>query len=206
MNEYQQTPEWFQARLGKLTASNMLAAMHITKDGSDYADRASLKLQILAERFTGQAVDHFVNNAMRHGNEQEPVIKDILKQLGLPIEEIGFFEHHAILSFGASPDGLIEKEGLIEIKCPTSQTHLKWMMAGVVPEEHKPQMLAQIACTRRQWCDFISFDPRVTNPKLRIFKRRYTPMEAEIRSVEKAAVKFLQEVSALEQLLQDAYL
>lgn len=206
MNEYQQTPEWFQARLGKLTASNMTAAMGIKKDGTDYAERANLKMNILAERLTRQAASHYVNDAMRHGNEQEPVIKDILRQLGYPVEDTGFIEHADIRDFGASPDGLIGEDGLIEVKCPATSTHLKWILAGVVPEEHKPQIIVQIACTGRRWCDFVSFDPRIQNPAMRIFKRRYEPTAAEVEHVLKHAVKFLEEVSQMQEFLTDAYL
>lgn len=206
MNEYQNTPEWFEKKIGKLSASNMFAALHITKDGKDYADRANLKMQILAERLTGLITEHYVNDAMRWGKEQEPAAKDILCQLRYSIEDVGFIDHPIIVNFGASPDGLIESDGLVEIKCPTTQTHLRWLMEGVVPEEHKPQMLAQLACTGRKWVDFISFDPRVKSAAMRIFKRRYEPSPAEVMAIEVGANLFLAEISKMEELLGDAYL
>ena len=97
---------------------------------------------------------------------------------------------------GASPDGLIGADGAIEIKCPTSTTHLQWMLAGVVPEQHIYQMLWQMACSGRKWCDFVSFDPRMPEG-LRLFIRRFEPAKAEIKAIETQAIEFLLTVNAM---------
>lgn len=202
----QGSDEWFQEKLGKLSASNMLAAISIKKDGTDYAERINLKRQIIAERLTGEIVPIYVSDPMKWGKEQEPVIKNILRDAGIPIEDAGFIRHPIIQDFGASPDGLIGEDGLVEVKCPTTSTHIKWLMEGVIPEEHKPQMLAQIACTGRKWCHFISFDPRIMNPAMRIFKRKFEPTEDQVKEIEAYAIKFLDEVKIMEELLADAFI
>ena len=205
MNNYQRTSEWFSKRIGKLTASNMDIAMSFNKNGKESQERYNLKFRLLSERFTGETLLQFTNDAMRHGIETEPVAKIVLEQLGYEIEDCGFISHPTIRNFGASPDGFLEDGGVLEIKCPTTQTHLQWLLSGEIPEQHKPQMIAQIACTGRGWAEFVSFDDRIDNPSLRIFKRRYEPSIEEIKIVESAASKFLWEVEKLQEFLLEAY-
>lgn len=204
MNEHQCNPQWFSKRLGKLTASSMEAAMNFNKNGKESQERINLKFRLVSERLTGDVSSQFTNDAMRHGIETEPVAKAVLTELGYEIEDVGFITHPTIRNFGASPDGLLEEGGLLEIKCPTTETHLKWLLSGEIPEEHKPQMLAQLACTGRGWVDFVSFDDRIENPALRIFKRRYEPSINEIKEVEEAAIKFLREVDRMHEILIDS--
>lgn len=193
----QQSAEWFQQRIGKLTASNMAAAMDYLKNGTPSAKRKDLQVQILAERMTDIIREVYVNEAMLWGVEQEANAKLIYTQhTGIGIMPAPFCAHPKIENFGASPDGLIGSDGLLEVKCPTSTTFLKWVMAGVVPDEHKPQMLAQLACTGRKWVEFVAFDPRMPE-KRRLFIRRYKPEKAEIEAVEAAAIKFLDEVETM---------
>lgn len=193
----QGSAEWHSARTGKLTASRMKYAMAFNKDGKESKDRADLKVEILCERMTDQVADHFVNPAMRWGTKTEPKAKEAYEELtGELIRNVGFFDHPTIEHCGASPDGLLGHDGLIEIKCPTSATHLQWRFSGVVPAEHKPQMILQLACTGRQWCEFVSFDPRMPEAQ-QLFIRRYTPTVEEIAEVEKAARKFLAEIEAM---------
>jgi hypothetical protein len=174
----------------------MKNAMKYLKGGADSADRKNLKIEILCERLTGDIVDKFVNQAMQWGVEKEPEAKDQYEQkTGRLIKDVGFVDHPKIEFCGASPDGLVD-EGLIEIKCPTTATYLNWILAGVVPEDHKQQMALQAACTGRPWVDFVAYDPRMPEPQ-RLFVRRYTPTAEEIAEVEAEAVKFLQEVEAM---------
>lgn len=201
----QRTDEWYAAKLGKLGASNMCAAMAIKKDGGDYAERANLKMQILAERLTGKQVEVYITKDMQWGIDNEPVAKSMLIDLGIDIQDVGFIDHPTIKDFGASPDGF-SADGLIEIKCPKSETHLKWMLSGVIPEENKPQMLAQMACTGRKWCDFVSFDPRMINPEFRLFALRFMPSPEEISQVELAAIRFLEELETMIVRLEKCYL
>ncbi|HNC11758.1 MAG TPA: YqaJ viral recombinase family protein [Cyclobacteriaceae bacterium] len=207
MNDSQQrTPEWYVNRLGKLTASYMDSALYFKKNGEESQERYNLKIQILSERLTGLKAYTYENVYMKDGRDHEPIAKEILEQLGFPIQEVGLIDHPTIKMFGASPDALSDDDGLIEIKCPKTETHLKYMLRGVVPEEHKPQMLAQLACTGRKWVDFISFDPRIKDKAIQIFVRRYTPTPKEIEAVEKAAIQFLSEIDKMEYLIKDLVL
>jgi len=201
-NKLQGNGAWFNARTGKLTASRMKNAMKYLKGGADSADRKDLKVEILCERLTGDIVDKFVNQAMQWGIDREPEAKEQYEQkTGRLIKDVGFVDHPKIEFCGASPDGLVD-EGLIEIKCPTTATHLNWILAGVVPDDHKPQMCLQALCTGRPWVDFVSYDPRMPEAN-RLFVRRYTPTAEELAEVEAEAVKFLGEVEEMfEQLTQ----
>jgi putative phage-type endonuclease len=193
----QGTAAWFSERTGCLTASNMRAAMSRLKNGNDSAERAALKVQVLAERLTGDVVDHYVTPAMQHGTDTEPAAKAAYSaSVGEMIEECGFIRHPSIEYFGASPDGRISQTLGLEIKCPTTAKYLTWRLAGVVPEEHKPQMLAQCVCAGFEAVEFVAFDPRL--PKhLQLFVVRYTPTQAERDAVESAAREFLAEVDAM---------
>ena len=195
-NKLQGNGAWFNARTGKLTASRIKSAMKYLKDGKDAADRRNLKIEIICERLTGDIVDKFVSQAMQWGIEKEPEAKEVYEQkTGRVIKDMGFVDHPKIEFCGASPDGLVD-DGLVEIKCPATTTFLYWIFAGVVPEEHKPQMALQCACTGRPWVDFVAYDPRMPEAQ-RLFVRRYTPTAEEIAEVEAEAVKFLQEVEEM---------
>lgn len=193
----QQSAQWFQQRIGKLTASNMAAVLDFTVKGAEGAKRKQLKIDILAERMTDIIREVYVTPAMLHGQEQEPNAKLLYtEKTGIQIMPAPFVEHPTIENLGASPDGYIGAEGLLEVKCPTTSKFISWMLAGVVPEEHKPQMLAQLACTRRKWVEFVAFDPRMPEGK-RLFIRRYEPAEQDIKDIETAAEKFLAEVDEM---------
>jgi hypothetical protein len=193
---------FMNARTGKLTASRMKNAMKYLKGGADSADRKNLKVEILCERLTNDIVDKFVNQAMQWGVEKEPEAKEQYElKTGRIIRDVGFVDHPRIEFCGASPDGLVD-DGLIEIKCPTTATYLSWILAGVVPDDHKPQMILQCACTGRPWVDFVAYDPRMPEAQ-RLFVRRYTPTAEEIAEVEAEATKFLEEVEEMfDQLTQ----
>lgn len=195
---------WLDARTGKLTASRMGMAMSYKKDGSSSAERVNLMMQLCAERMTGDATRNFVSDAMQWGLDHEQAAKEAYtKRTGVEVEQCFFFDHSEIEWFGATPDGLLPGDGLIETKCPTTTTFIRWVMNGVVPPEHKPQMLAQLSCTGRKWVDFVAFDPRVKRGE-RLFIRRFEPEEAEIEVVESEAIKFLKELDAMFDLVTKA--
>lgn len=188
---------WLSARTGKLTASRMADAMDVLKNGKPSAARTKLMHEILAERLTGDAVPHYVNDFMRHGIETEPFAKEAFEvATGSLLIPCGFFDHPEIGDFGATPDALLDRDALVEFKCPQTTTHVAWKLAGVVPEQHKPQMLAQLACTGRTRAVFVSFDPRVP-ARTQLFIREWTPERGEIAAVEDAALAFLAEVDAM---------
>jgi hypothetical protein len=166
------------------------------KPKEDKAERKNLKIEILCERMTGDIVDKFVNNAMSWGIEKEPEAKAAYEaKTGRLITDVGFIDHPRIEFCGASPDGFVEG-GLIEIKCPTTATHVSWILDGGIPEEHKAQMTLQAAVTSRGWVDFVSYDPRMPEPQ-QLLIRRFYPTPAEISEIESEAEKFLAEVDAL---------
>lgn len=203
----QSDPGWLPARVGKLTASRMAEAIALVKDGprrkdgtqkmKPGADRANLLRDLLAERLEGHAVDHYVSDAMKNGilyeNEAALAYEAHTANLCSPG---GFVDHPEIEFLGASPDRFIGHNGLLEVKCPTSRTFVAWVTAGVIPEMHKPQMLTQLACTRRQWCDFAAYNPD-NPPDSRLFVRRFEPTREEIIFIENAARMFLAELDKL---------
>jgi putative phage-type endonuclease len=194
---------WLSQRCGKLTASRMADAMDMTAKGADSAKRKALKVELLAERLTGDAVPHFVNSFMQWGLEQEPAAKAAYELAsGQMILPCGFYDHPQIADFGATPDGLIS-QGVIEFKCPQTTTHIGWILAGGVPEQHRPQILAQLACTGRERAVFVSFDPRIKDERKRLFIAEWVPERTEIEAVEEAARKFLEEVEQMFQQLTE---
>jgi putative phage-type endonuclease len=190
---------WLASRCSKLTASRMRDAMDFLKNGNPTAARSNLLRELLAERVTGMTMRHFVNPAMEWGLLQEPEAKNFYQAMsGNLITECGFYDHPEIENFGATPDGLLSANGLIEIKCPTTGTFLNWWLAGkVTPDEHKPQMIAQLLCTGRQWCDFVAFDPRIQSESHRMFISRFEPTDEERAKVLAAAVTFLDELDEM---------
>jgi putative phage-type endonuclease len=193
----QQSAQWYQERIGKLTASSMAAAMDYLKNGTPSAKRRDLQVAIVAERMTDIIREAYVNAAMTWGSEHEAEAKLMyVERTGNAVMPAPFCPHPTIENFGASPDGFIGHDGLLETKCPTSTTFVRWKLAGDVPAEHKPQMLAQLACTGRKWVDFAAFDPRMPENR-RLIIHRYAPPPDEIASVEAAAIKFLDEVDVM---------
>lgn len=190
-------PEDVIARLGKLTGSRMRDAMSFLKNGQPSKERDKLMMEIVAERMTNVLVSHYVTPAMQWGIDNEPAAKlAYMERTKRSLRPCGFIDHPTIEFFGATPDGLVEGGGLVEVKCPTTTTFLGWVKAGVVPPEHVPQMAAQMLCTGMGWVDFCAFDPRMPEGK-RMFVRRYEPSRDELVTVEAAAIRFLDEVSNL---------
>lgn len=172
----QGSPEWQQLRCGKTTASRAADVIAMTKKGEGAA-RRDYRTEILVERLTNLPYPQFVTREMQWGIDQEAFARVAYEvRNGIEVETVGFVEHPSILNFGCSPDGLVGNDGLIQIKCPTTATHLNWTLAGIVPVEHIPQLLAELACTGRAWVDFVSFDPRLPD-HLQLFIRRFERTE-----------------------------
>jgi hypothetical protein len=150
------------ARCGKLTASRMAEALSFRKDGKPTADRLQLIKDLVAERVTGYNVRHFVNDAMQHGLDCEDDAKAAYEaHTGDFVERGGTVDHPTIDNLAATPDGYLDGSRLIEVKCPTTGKFLDWMTAGVVPDEHKAQMITQCLCTGRRHVVFVGYDPRI---------------------------------------------
>ncbi len=195
---------FLSARCGKLTGSRMKDAIAVLKNGTPAKARSDLIRDILAERMTGESVRHYVTPSMQFGLDTEPEGKSAYEAAtGNLITECGVYDHPTIDNFAATPDGLLGSDGLFELKCPNTSTWVEWVIAGVVPEEHKPQMLAQCAVTGRRWVEFCAYDPRVRK-RSPLFIRRYTPTKDDIARIEASAEAFLAEVERAWQILTTA--
>lgn len=189
----QGTPEWFAQRLGKVTASRIADIMAKTKTGVS-ASRGNYLAQLVAERLTGQAAESFKNGAMQHGTETEPQARMVYEaETGQIVTEVAMIQHPTIEMSGASPDGLVGGDGLVEIKCPNTSTHIASLLSDKVPSGYIPQMQWQMACTGRQWCDFVSYDPRLPED-MQLLIRRVPRDNTLIAEYEVEVVKFLIEV------------
>lgn len=198
--------EWLCARAGKVTASRIADVLDRTKKGEEGAKRAAYKWQMVVETLTGRPADAvFVNEAMRWGTETEPSARFQYEQeKGLLVDQVGMVMHPTITRGAASPDGLVGSDGLLEIKCPTSAKHLSYVRDGLAPEQYKPQMAWQMACTGRQWCDFMSYDPRLPLEFDRLIVR-YHRDDAYIAMIEAEVTQFLSEVDQLITDLKDRF-
>ena len=192
-NALQRTYDWFADRLGKVTASRIGDLMAKTKSGYS-TSRENYKVEKILEILTGQQGDTFTNAAMQWGTDQEPNAKAAYEfEQGVTIEDVGFISHPTIEKAGASPDGLIGDDGLIEVKCPNSATHLKTLLNGSIERKYILQMQWQMACTGRQWCDFVSYDPRFDIER-QLFITRVVRDDVLIAEIESEVEAFLEEV------------
>ena len=165
--------EWMEARRGLVTASRCADVLALLKKKNDEAaPRKKYRMELAIEILTGQSFQRYVSQEMQWGIDQEPFARAAYEiKRNTLVETCGFFVHPTVDRFGASPDGLVGSEGLAQFKCPSTATHLAWILEGILPVEHAPQMLAELACTGRQWNDFVSFDPRLPE-HLQLFIRR----------------------------------
>jgi putative phage-type endonuclease len=190
----QRSNEWFALRLGKVTASRVADLMAKTKTGYS-ATRENYMAQLVVERISNSQAESFTNAAMQWGTDQEPYARaEYEATQGAMVEECGFVSHPTIEMAGASPDGLIGDDGLIEIKCPNTATMIDVLLTGVVASKYNTQMQFQMACTGRQWCDYVVFDPRMP-AKAQMFIKRVARDEAFIAEMEAEVTKFLSEVA-----------
>jgi len=189
----QGTEEWFTIRIGKVTASRVADVIAKTKTGYS-ASRDNYMAQLVCERLTGQKGESFTNAAMQHGTDTEPLARAAYEALhDVLVDEVGFVPHPTIEMAGASPDGMVGEDGLIEIKCPNTATHIDTLLSQTVPGKYNTQMQFQMACTGRQWCDFVSFDNRLPE-ELQLFVTRVPRDEVFIRLIEAEIVQFLAEL------------
>ena len=197
----QRTDEWFQQRLGKVTASRISDVIAKTKTGVS-TSRQNYLVQLVSERLTGKKGDSFVNQAMLDGIERESAARELYMQTrGVSVTEVGFFDHPIIKNSGASPDGAVNAEeegkyaGLIEIKCPIETTHTNTLMSKSVPSKYIPQIQWQMASVSPnvKWVDFISFNPNFP-VELQLFVARVNRDNDYIAELEAEVIKFLDEV------------
>lgn len=190
----QGSPEWKALRCGKVTASRVADIVAKTKSGYS-ASRANYLAQLIAERLTGTPAESFTNAAMQHGTETEPEARCAYEfYQGVTVEQVAFVPHPKIDQAGASPDGLVDADGLVEIKCPNTATHLETLLGQAVPGKYDTQIQFQLACTGRKWCDFVSYDPRMPE-HMRLFIKRVQRDDKRINELETEIASFLLEMA-----------
>ena len=190
----QGSPEWHQARLGKVTASRISDVAAKIKTGWG-ASRAKYMGELIAESLTHEPTPSFSNAAMQHGTDTEPQAAAAYAfYTDAELELVGFVDHPKIDQAGCSPDRLIGKDGLVEIKCPQTSTHIDTLLGGSIPKKYIDQMQWQMACTKRKWCDFVSFDPRMP-PETQLFIQRVERDKERITEFEGMVVEFLTEMN-----------
>ena len=188
----QRTAEWFAQRLGKVTASRMgdVLAKPTTARYQKY------QIELVTDRLTGSKTEHFVSPAMEWGTVTEPQAQACYSFEREAVIETGFHPHPTLEMAGASPDGLVGEDGLIEIKCPSTHTHVDTLLNGKIKSDYVHQMQWQMACTGREWCDFVSFDPRLPD-HARMYVQRVERDTGKINEMEAAAKVFLDQVEGM---------
>ena len=189
----QRSPEWFAARLGKVTASRVADVIAKTKSGYS-TSRDNYMAQLVCERMTGTQGESYTNAAMQWGTDQEPLARAAYEAAqDVLVDETGFVIHPKIQEAGASPDGLVGMFGLIEIKCPNTATHIETILSDKVPSKYITQMQWQMACTERQWTDFVSYDPRMPEG-LQLFIQKVDFDPEYVKTLETEVIAFLCEL------------
>jgi putative phage-type endonuclease len=200
----QRTTEWFAQRCGHLTASRIADMMARTQKGWG-ASRANYAAQLIAERLTGVAESGFTSAAMQHGIDTEAAARAAYGFMqDVEVIEAPFVLHPRLAWSGASPDGFVGDDGLVEIKCPNTATHITTLRGGEIPDKYIKQMQWQMACTERDWCDFVSFDPRMP-VEMQLHIQRVDRDNDLIAEIESAAIGFLDEIAATVAELEAIY-
>jgi len=200
----QGSPEWFALRCGKATASRIADILAKTKSGYS-ASRKNYAAQLIAERLTNTVADSYSNAAMQWGTDTEPQARAAYEfHQNVSVSEVGFVDHPQIEMSGASPDGLVADDGLVEIKCPNTSTHIDTLLNGKLADKYIIQMQWQLACTGRQWCDYVSFDPRLPE-NMQIFMQRIDRDADRIGDIEDEVQTFLNEIDDTVEKLRAQY-
>jgi putative phage-type endonuclease len=196
----QRTEEWFAARCGKVTASRVADIIAKTKTGAS-ASRENYLAQLVCERMTGKPAESYSNSAMQWGTDTEPFARAAYEaRMDLLVTEVGFIDHPWIPMSGASPDGLAN-EGMVEIKCPNTATHIDTLLSQTVPAKYITQIMSQMSSADRPWCDFVSFDPRLPE-RHQLFIKRITYDPEMVNLLENSVIQFLGDVDLKIQQLE----
>lgn len=194
----QGTQDWFNARVGCLTASRMSDALATTKTGES-EKRKKLKYDLLAERLMGRKVEVQQTAAMKWGIENEPIARSFYEaKRSVQVDVPGFILHDTVESYGCSPDGFVGDDGMIEIKCPQAATHMKYLLEPqAFLDDYIPQMACQLIICGRKWNDGISYHPHF-GIDTRMLVVRYEPTDDELQNHFDKAVLFLKELDELQ--------
>lgn len=201
----QGTAAWRDLRLGQVSSSRVAEIVARTKSGYS-ASRANYMAQLLCERLTGTVADGFTSPTMQWGIDHEAEARSAYEfRFDATVELASYVSHPTIEMSGASPDGLVGTDGLLEIKCPNTATHLETLLTGTIPSKYEAQMFWQLACTGRVWCDFVSFDPRLPEA-LALYVKRVQRDDERIAELEAEVRYFLRELDTTIGQLDAAYL
>lgn len=199
----QGTEEWHELRRGKVTASNFSKVLAKGRGGAESKTKRSYMLQLAAEHLTGAPQETYTNAAMEWGSECEPAARAAyVIESGNPVEEVTFIERSEFV--GVSPDGLVLGDGLLEIKSPNTTTQIDRVLCGEFPTEYKPQVQGQLWVSERDWCDFVSFDPRINGPA-EYFKVRVHRDDEYIKKLAEAVDVFVDELQTIIHKLSTGY-
>ena len=200
----QGSPEWHAQRCGKVTASRISDMMAKTKTGWG-SSRANYAATLIAERLTGCVAESYTNAAMEWGIATEGEARSTYEfYTDTVVSPVGFVPHPSIPMSGASPDGYIGTEGILEVKCPNTATHIDTLLGQAVPSKYILQMQWQMACTGRLWGDFVSFDPRMPE-EMRLFIKRVPRSQGMIAEISTCVIAFLKEIDEKVSQLEKLY-
>jgi putative phage-type endonuclease len=189
----QGTDEWFAVRRGKITASAVKALLTPKGKAANNSSSRTHLLKLLAERLTGESEPSFYNDDMARGHLLEPYARNLYSEHYAPVVECGFVTRDfGGWTLGYSPDGLVGKDGLIEIKSRLAKHHLAALLADEMPNEYQLQIQTGLAVTGRAWCDFISY-----TPGLPLFVKRIEPDAITIAQLILAAQQAEEQLAGL---------
>lgn len=194
MDATQGSEAWIKIRLGRCTASRVADALAKLKTGGWGESRHRYRRQLVTERLTGVLAKKYQSESMLYGIETEAKARNRYALLFETVTEAGFYPHPGIMMAGATPDGLIGNEGLLEIKCPDSETHVDTLSGVGISGRYLTQIQFQLACTQRQWCDFVSFDCRIQRLEMQLWRQRIYRDDKKIKELEDGVRGFLAEV------------
>ena len=198
----QGTDEWKQIRLGKVSASRMGDLLATTKTGSAAATRAKYMAQLVVERMTGNPTEFKITKPMERGTELQPIARAAYEvETNQMVDQVAWVNHPTIENAGCSPDGCIGEDGLVEIKCKETHNHFESILKDEIDSDHEKQMLWQMACTGRKWCDYVCFDDRAPEG-LQLYVKRLHRDNKKIETMEAEVIKFLAELDVLENKLK----
>ena len=193
-------PEWHVYRTGKITASRIADIMASAKTGVS-ASRSNYQAELMVERLTGDREESYTNAAMQWGIDTEPQARAAFEFItGNTVDLVGFVDHPTIGNAGCSPDGLVGDESIIEIKCPKSSTHMQTLLGKAIDGKYIKQIQFQLACTEREMCHFVSFDPRFPY-ELQLKVIDVYREEALIEEIEREVAEFDREIESKIQYL-----
>jgi putative phage-type endonuclease len=195
----QRSPEWRKIRCGKIGASDMSTVLAKSRSGGESKTRKTLMFRVLAERLSGIPQETYCNSAMGWGIEHEPFARNLYEvEKSCDTKQVGFVEWDEFV--GCSPDGLVSEDGLVEIKCPNTSTHLSYILANKMPAEYVVQVQSQMWITERKWCDFVSFDPRI--PCKAFWMIRVERDMKKIIEIQDNVMLFIDELKELEERIR----